>query len=91
MHRIGQKQWNYARALEFGFSRAHCIPGGNYRDVGDLKKAKFHWEAADAKWHERTLEIWSIRSGNFERAIKHWMIASSAGHYHAMNHLITLF
>lgn len=30
-------------------------------------------------------------SGNIERAVKHWIIAASAGHYYAMATLITLF
>jgi hypothetical protein len=31
------------------------------------------------------------QSGNRERAMKHWKIAASAGQYHAMHHLRTLF
>ena len=31
------------------------------------------------------------QSGNIERAVKHWIIAASAGHYHAMYKLITFF
>ena len=30
-------------------------------------------------------------SGNVERAIKHWKIAASAGHFHSMDHLRTEF
>jgi TPR repeat protein len=35
----------YARAAELGFSRAHISLAGIYHEGGDLKKAKFHYEA----------------------------------------------
>ena len=62
--------------------------------MGDLKKAKFHLEAAAMAGHEvarNTLGGMEYNSGNFERAIKHWTIAASAGHYIAMNNLRALF
>jgi hypothetical protein len=31
-----------------------------------------------------------VNSGNMERAIKHWKISASAGHYYAMFAMITL-
>ena len=31
------------------------------------------------------------QSGNMERAVKHWMISASAGHYDAMDNLLIAF
>ena len=59
-----------------------------------MKKAKFHSEAAAmagdevARYNLGGLEF---KSGNVERAVKHWAIAASAGSYHAMHKLRTLF
>jgi TPR repeat protein len=60
----------------------------------NVKKAKFHYEAAAIAGHEvARFNIGSIESAskNNERAIKHWTIAASAGHFSAMNELIKLF
>ena len=84
----------YVRAANLGCSKAHNQLGGIYQGVGDLKKAKFHLEAAAMAGHEvarNTLGGMEYNSGNFERAIKHWTIAASAGHYIAMNNLRALF
>jgi TPR repeat protein len=59
-----------------------------------LKNAKFHYEAAAISGHEESrynLGIMEAYSGNMERAIKHWKISASAGHYYAMNELRILF
>jgi TPR repeat protein len=51
---------------------------------GDLKKAKFHVEAAAMAGHEVArcnLGILEANSGNADRDVKHWMIDASAGHY----------
>jgi TPR repeat protein len=32
-----------------------------------------------------------IESGNMERAVKHWMIAASVGHYDAMHNMLVAF
>ena len=37
------------------------------------------------------LGMLEAQSGNRDRAMKHWKIAVSAGQYHAMHHLRTLF
>jgi TPR repeat protein len=59
-----------------------------------LKKAKFHYEAAamagdeEARYNLGTMEA---QSGNMERAVKHWTIAASAGHYDAMHNMLVAF
>jgi hypothetical protein len=60
---------------------------------GDLKKAKFHYEAAAMAGHEvarYNLGYIEYNSGNKERAMKHWMISASAGEPYAMHSLILL-
>ena len=68
--------------------------GDEYREGGDLKKAKFHYEAAAMAGHDDArcnLGSMEAQSGNVERAVKHWMIAASAGHYAAMQNLLNAF
>jgi TPR repeat protein len=84
----------YTRAAELGCSEAHSHLGDVYRDRGDMKKAKFHWEAAAMAGDEAArynLGMDEYNSGNMERAIKHWTIAASAGDYDAIHQLITSF
>jgi len=60
---------------------------------GDLKKAKFHFEAAAMAGHEvarYNLARCEKDLGNMERAIKH-LIAASAGCFEAMHVLIECF
>ena len=83
----------FTRAAELGYSKAHNNLGGIYRKGGNLKKAKFHLEAAAMAGHEiarYNLGSMEAQSGNFERGVKHWKIAASAGEYHSMNNLLTL-
>ena len=84
----------YARAAVLGCSKAHSSLGDIYADdVGDLKKAKFHFEAAAMAGHELArynLGCTDYTSGHKDRAFKHWKIAASAGYYHSMYVLITL-
>jgi len=59
-----------------------------------LKKAKIHSEAAAMAGHDdarNNLGSMEAQSGNVERAVKHWMIAASAGHYAAMKNLLIAF
>ena len=61
---------------------------------GDLKKAKFHYEAAAMAGNDNArynLGYDEYHAGNVERAVKHWKIAASSGHHKAMNNLIQLF
>jgi TPR repeat protein len=89
----------FTKAIELGCSKAHYLLAEVYYEGRIMKKAKFHYEAAAMAGHEvaryniGTLEV---NSGNGERgfnerAIKHWTIAASAGHFGAMNKLITFF
>jgi TPR repeat protein len=94
-------QQDHARALELltkaadlGFSKAHYNLGNIYHEGGDMKKAKFHYEAAAMIGHEVArcnLGSMESKSGNMERAVKHWTIAASAGHYIAMGNLRICF
>ena len=55
-----------------------------YDGKGDMKKAKFHYEAAAMTGDDvaRTnIGIMESKSGNTERAVKHYTIAASAGNY----------
>jgi hypothetical protein len=84
--------WTQAAAL--GSSQAHCYLGNNYNKGGDLKKTKFHMEAAAMAGHEVArfnLGVIVAESGNMERALKHWIISASAGHFVAMHHLRTCY
>jgi TPR repeat protein len=83
----------YGRAAELGCSKAHNNLAGIYHDGGDMKKAKFHLEAAAMAGHEvarSNLGILETKSGNMERAIKHWTIAASAGCFRAMGDLLSV-
>jgi uncharacterized protein YggL (DUF469 family) len=84
----------YVRAAELGSIKANCQLAGIYHEGGNLKKAKFHWEAAAMAGYEvarNNLGCMEAKSRNVERAIKHWTIAASAGHYIAMHELRTFF
>jgi TPR repeat protein len=53
----------YTRTAELGCSKAHCYLGNIHHKGGDMKKAKFHFEAAamlDTKWQDTILEAWSV-------------------------------
>ena len=81
-----------SRAAELGCSAAHNNLAGVYHERGDMKKAKFHLEAAAIAGHEvarNNLGIMEDMSRNREQAVKHWMIAASAGCYRAMHELVT--
>jgi TPR repeat protein len=62
-----------------------------YHDGGNLKKAKFHYEAAamagceDARYNLATCER---ELGNMDRAVKHLKIGASAGDPRAMHNLL---
>jgi TPR repeat protein len=84
----------YVRAANLGYKKAHCFLAEEYRRGGDVKKAKFHFEAAAMAGDEvarNNLGSLEYNSGNIERAIKHLRIAASAGSFDAMHHLITFF
>ena len=84
----------YTRSSDLGFSVAHNELGGIYYQMGDMKKAKFHFEAAAMAGHEGArfnVGNFEGKLGNMERAVKHMSIAASAGSYHAMHTLQALF
>jgi TPR repeat protein len=84
----------YARAADLGCSKAHDQLGDIYHQGGDMKKAKFHFEAAAMAGNEVArciVGIHEYNSGHIEQAVKHWTIASSSGNYHAMQHLRIAF
>jgi TPR repeat protein len=81
----------YGRAAELGCSKAHGSLGDIYDEGGDMKKAKFHYEAAAMAGDEvsrHNIGLMEYKSGNMERAIKHWTIAASAGNYKSMYNLL---
>ena len=85
----------WKQAAKLGSSQAHYRSGKfELRVRGDFKKAKFHYEAAAMAGHEDArfnLGLMEYKSGNVERAVKHWKIAASAGSYHAMHNLLADF
>jgi TPR repeat protein len=75
------------RSADLGYYKAHGQLADVFYQKGDMKKAKFHFEAAAIAGHEGArcnLGTTEAQSGNMERAMKHWMIAASAGNYKAM-------
>jgi TPR repeat protein len=84
----------WTQAAKLGSSQAHFHLGSTYEDWGDIKKAKFHYEAAAIAGDESArynLGIMEGKSGNIERSNKHLTFAASAGHYVAMHALRSLF
>jgi TPR repeat protein len=84
----------YAKAAELGYGKAHYNLGHIYDNGGNLKKAKFHYEAAAMAGDEvarNNLGTMEAQSGNMERAVKHWIISASAGHNDAMDNLLIAF
>jgi TPR repeat protein len=84
----------YTRAADLGSSKAHYNLGAVYYEGGDMKKAKFHYEATAMAGHEMArfnLGIHEYNSGNIERAAKHWTIAASTENYIAMHELRAFF
>jgi TPR repeat protein len=83
----------WKQAAKLGSNQAQYHLGVYYDDGGDMKKAKFHYEAAAMAGDEvarSNLGCMEAQSGNMERAVKHWMIAASAGHYAAMHQLMAV-
>jgi TPR repeat protein len=84
----------YVKAAELGCSKSHNSLADIYRLEGDMKKAKFHLEAGAMAGDEfARLHLGGLEgeAGNWERAIKHWTIAASAGCYWSMQNLRELF
>ena len=84
----------FTKAAELGYSNAHYGLGLVFKQQGDMKKARFHYEVAAMAGHEtarNNLGCLENDSGNIVRALKHWLIAASAGCFRAMDALITCF
>ena len=78
------------KSAELGNTKAHFLLGDIYHEGGNMKKKKFHFEAAAMAGHENAqynLGIMEYNSGNMERAMKHWTIAASAGDCDAMHEM----
>jgi TPR repeat protein len=91
---ITSEEQVFNRAAELGCSKAHSHLADVYHQGGDLKKTRFHFEAAAMAGNEFArciVGVMQSQSGNMERAVKHWAIAASAGQYKAMHHLRILF
>jgi TPR repeat protein len=74
----------YTKAADLGNNNARYSLADVYEGEGELKKAKFHFEAAAIAGDEASrcnLGNVEVKSGNIERAIKHWSIGASAGNY----------
>ena len=81
----------FTTAAKLGFSKGHFNLGNIYYEGGNMKKAKFHYEAAAMLGHENSrfnLGLMEKKSGNMDGAVKHWTIAASAWHYNAMHNLL---
>ena len=64
----------YARAADLGYSKAHYDLGVVYHEEGNMKKAKFHFEAAAMLGDDGArcnLGQMEGKSGDLERAGKH--------------------
>jgi TPR repeat protein len=84
----------YARSAGLGCGLAHNNLANVHHKGGNMKKSKFHYEAAAMAGHEEarcSLGYVEERYGNVEQAIKHWTIAASAGDYKAMHVMRTQF
>jgi hypothetical protein len=84
----------YVRAANLGCSKAHSHLAAVYHAGGNLKKAKFNFEAGAMAGHEVArfnVGCIEFESGNIERALKHWTIGASAGCFSAMHQLRTFF
>jgi TPR repeat protein len=83
-------------AAELRSGKAHHYLGSFYNKAegGDLKKAKFHYEAAAmigceaSRYHLGCMEF---KSGKREQGVKHWMMGASAGDFTSMNALLLAF
>jgi hypothetical protein len=89
-NRIKQRQWNYMLGQQTLAIVRRIVTWLAIIMRGDLKKAKFHFEAAAMAGHDvarYNIGCLEYNSGNMDRAVKHWTIAASAGDYHAMHTL----
>jgi len=84
----------WKQAAKLGSSMAHYHLGNMHHAGGNMKKAKFHYEAGAMAGHEGArcnIGTMESKSRNMVQAVKHWMIAASAGHYDTMHNLLGAF
>ena len=85
----------WKQASQLGSMDAHYFLGNMFSaQGGNLKKAKFHFETAAMAGHEVArymLGFVDAEEGKDARAVKHWIIAASAGNQHAMHQLREFF
>ena len=84
----------WTQAADLVTSKAHFALGIHYEKGGDMKQAKFHYEAAAMAGHKvarYNLGCMEHDAGSMGQAVKHWTIAASAGHYKAMKNLLITF
>ena len=84
----------FTKSAELGCSKAHKNLAIVHHEGGNMKKAKFHFEAAAMAGNEEArcnLGIIEAKTGNTKRALKHLAIAASAGHCKAMFQLRSCF
>jgi len=86
------------RAGELGYVEAYCSIGHTYDGGGgveiDKKKAKYYFELAAMKGDmlaRHNLGVKEAQKGNFERAIKHFMIGAKSGHNESMEKIQQLY
>jgi TPR repeat protein len=89
----------FIRSANLGCNVAHYDLADVYYGGGNMKKAKFHYEAAamaghaEARYNLGCMEVENITVENLyivgKRAMKHFKIAACAGQYVAMNRLRT--
>jgi TPR repeat protein len=84
----------FHRAAELGSALAYCRLGINYKiGVGvskDETKARQYYEksaVAGDVTARTSLGINDAKAGNFDQAIKHWLIAASFGDIRAVNNI----
>jgi hypothetical protein len=85
----------WTQAAKLGSSDVHYELGIHFHDGGrDMKKAKFHYEAAAMAGHENArynLGCIDFSSGNISRGLEHFRIAASAGSHLAMHSFLVSF
>ena len=88
----------YHRAAELGQNQAFCSIGYAY-DIGqgvkvDEKKANHYYELGAMRgdvYARRNLGHNEIQAGNFDRALKHYMIAAGGGYSDSLNEIKKLY
>ena len=88
----------WLRAGNLGCAISYYAVGNAYcfgRGVEiDMEKAKHYWELAamgGCVLARRNLGVFEEKAGNFDRAMKHYMIAAAAGHDNSLDAIRNVF